>query len=135
MHANLNRYTEFVEGVTSKESNSLVAFIERINYLEKTTGINMPLLMTGGFGLGSESGEFQEIVKKALFQGKELDEATVFHMKRELGDIVWYWVNACRALNMDPNQVIAENVTKLEARYPGGKFDVFMSENRKDGDL
>ena len=135
MHADLNKYTEFVKGVTSKESNSLEAFVARVNYLEKTTGVNMPLLMTGGFGLGSEGGEFQEIVKKVLFQGKELDEATIFHMKRELGDIIWYWTNACRALNIDPNQVIVENVTKLEARYPGGAFDVYMSENRKDGDL
>ena len=79
--------------------------------------------------------EFQEIVKKILFQGKKLSEENHFHMKRELGDIIWYWINACRALGYDPNEVIAENVTKLESRYPGGHFDAFYSENRKEGDL
>jgi len=56
-------------------------------------------------------------------------------MKRELGDIIWYWINMCRALHLDPNDVIAENVTKLKARYPGGEFNVFQSENRQQGDL
>ena len=50
-------------------------------------------------------------------------------------DIIWYWVNSCRALDIDPNEVIAENVAKLKSRYPGGEFDVHHSENRKDGDL
>jgi NTP pyrophosphatase (non-canonical NTP hydrolase) len=76
-----------------------------------------------------------EIVKKITFQGKPLNEDNLFHMKRELGDIMWYWINACRALNLDPNDVIAENVRKLETRYPGGKFDIYQSENRKAGDL
>lgn len=35
----------------------------------------------------------------------------------------------------DPSEVIAENVKKLESRYPGGTFDVSMSENRQVGDL
>ena len=69
------------------------------------------------------------------FQGKPLNDENVFHMKRELGDIMWYWINACRSLNLDPNDVIQENVNKLESRYPHGKFDVFYSENRKEGDL
>lgn len=91
--------------------------------------------MTGAIGISAEGGEFAEIVKKCAFQGKPMNEETIFHMKRELGDIAWYWVNACRAIGMDPNDVIAENVRKLEARYPGGQFDVHYSENRKEGDL
>ena len=83
----------------------------------------------------SETGEFCEIPKKMFFQGKPLNEENLFHMKRELGDVMWYWINACRALDLDPNDVIAENVKKLEARYPGGSFDPFYSENRKEGDL
>jgi NTP pyrophosphatase (non-canonical NTP hydrolase) len=70
-----------------------------------------------------------------VFQGKPFNEENRFHMKRELGDIMWYWINACRALNYDPNEVIAENVKKLESRYPGGKFDVYHSENRQINDL
>jgi len=140
----LNKYSEFVEAVTSRDSNDLTAFINRLDYLdgmwddkleEKGPTINVPLLLTSAIGLGSESGEFQEIVKKLFFQGKPLTEETVFHMVRELGDIIWYWTNACRALNLDPNDVISENVTKLKARYPTGDFDPFYSENRKEGDL
>jgi NTP pyrophosphatase (non-canonical NTP hydrolase) len=101
----------------------------------KLQGVNISLLNTAAIGLGSETGEFQEIVKKILFQNKPLNEENIFHMKRELGDIMWYWVNACRSLNLDPNDVIAENVEKLKARYPGGEFDPWYSENRKEGDL
>ena len=127
---------EFVQAVTSKESNNYDHLHNRI--LELANGepiINPALLLTAAIGLGSEGGEFQEIVKKIFFQGKPLDEDTIFHMKRELGDIMWYWINACRALGLDPNDVIAENVKKLEARYPGGSFDIHYIENRKDGDL
>jgi len=76
-----------------------------------------------------------EIVKKAIFQGKPMNDENIFHIKRELGDIIWYWVNSCRALGLDPNEVIAENVRKLESRYPGGSFDTHYSENRKEWDL
>ena len=86
-------------------------------------------------GLSSETGELNEIIKKIFFQGKELSVDNVFHMQRELGDILWYWAQACVALHLDPNEVIAENVHKLQSRYPGGKFDVFHSENREAGDL
>jgi NTP pyrophosphatase (non-canonical NTP hydrolase) len=97
--------------------------------------VNIPLLITACMGLAAESGEFIEIPKKIIFQGKALTSENVYHMKRELGDIMWYWINACRALQLDPNEVIAENVDKLKARYPGGSFDAFYSENRKDNDL
>jgi NTP pyrophosphatase (non-canonical NTP hydrolase) len=135
-NVDLNKYKDFVEAVTSKESNNYDHLHKRI--LELANGepvINPSLLLTAGIGLASEGGEFNEIVKKMFFQGKPLNEENVFHMKRELGDIIWYWVNACRALGLDPNEVIAENVKKLESRYPGGSFDVHYSENRKAGDL
>ena len=96
---------------------------------------SLPLLITACLGLAAESGEFIEIPKKIIFQGKALTEDNLFHMKRELGDIMWYWINACRALRLDPNDVIAENVEKLKARYPGGEFNVFNSENRKANDI
>ena len=101
----------------------------------KNPNINMSQLLTGGIGLSSETGEFNEIVKKCIFQGKPLNDETVFHCKRELGDIMWYWISSCRALGLDPNEVIEENVNKLKARYPDGEFDVHYSENRQDGDL
>ena len=144
----LNRYTDFVEAVTSHPSNDLTTFMDTLDRLDAnyevdlTDGqmkhgpnVNIPLLLTACLGLAAESGEFIEIPKKIFFQGKALTDENVFHMKRELGDIMWYWINACRALNLDPNDVIAENVKKLESRYPGGKFDAHYSENRQDGDL
>lgn len=135
MQIDLKRYQEFVEAVTSAESNSVNAFENRVLDLKHSNNINPSLLLTAAIGLGSETGEFQEIVKKIFFQGKEMSEDNRFHMKRELGDIMWYWINACRSLGYDPNEVIAENVDKLKARYPGGQFDVYYSENRKAGDL
>lgn len=136
----LNEYQTFVEKVTSKESNELEIFIDRLRALDadnkgRENPLNLPLLLTAAIGLGSEGGEFQEIVKKIMFQGKPLNDDNVFHMKRELGDITWYWINACRALNLDPNDVIRENVNKLNSRYPEFQFSVDRSENRKAGDL
>lgn len=140
----LNKYKDFVEAVTSKPSNDLSSFMNRLdaldgNYDDPTQkhgpDINVPLLITACFGLAAESGEFIEVPKKIIFQGKPLTEENVFHMVRELGDVMWYWINACRALNVDPNDVIQENIKKLEARYPGGSFDATYSENRKEGDI
>jgi len=134
MQIDLNKYSDFVKAITSPASNDIMQLYYRVEEL-KLQGVNISLLNTAAIGLGSETGEFQEIVKKILFQNKPLNEENIFHMIRELGDIMWYWVNACRSLNLDPNDVIAENVEKLKARYPGGEFDPWYSENRKEGDL
>jgi NTP pyrophosphatase (non-canonical NTP hydrolase) len=134
----LNKYKDFVEAVTSEASNDLTTFMNRCDELDGNDGgpsINVPLLLTACLGLAAEGGEFIEVPKKMFFQGKPLTEAEVFHLKRELGDVMWYWINACRALNLDPNDVIDENVRKLESRYPGGTFDAHYSENRKEGDI
>jgi len=146
MHIDLNKYQNFVEKVTSAPSNDLGNFLDICNRLnvnhEVTDGtmqqgpkVNISLLLTAALGMAAETGEFCEIPKKIFFQGKALNDEAVFHMKRELGDVMWYWINACRALDLDPNDVIAENVKKLESRYPGGAFDPYYSENRKQGDL
>jgi len=132
----LNRYKDFVEGVTSSASENLESLISTMRILQtQEPALNVSLLLTSGIGLASEAGEFDEIVKKMIFQGKPWNEETRHHMFRELGDIMWYWITACRAIGVDPNEVIEENVRKLEARYPGGSFDVHYSENRKAGDL
>jgi NTP pyrophosphatase (non-canonical NTP hydrolase) len=146
--ADLNEYSGFVKAVTSDESNYLTTFMNRLDRLDGNyesygpngemqdgPDLNVSLLLTAAFGLSSETGEFNEIVKKCVFQGKKMDADTVYHLKRELGDLAFYWITGCRALNLDPNEVIAENIRKLEARYPDGKFDVYYSENRKENDL
>ena len=133
MEIDLNKYKHFVDAVTSKESKDSQAFDTRWRELNEV--VETPRLLTASIGLGSESGEFSEIVKKCIFQGKPLDEDTKHHLKRELGDIMWYWAQACLALHLDPNDVIIENVDKLKERYPGGEFDASKSEQRKEGDI
>ena len=127
-------YTDFVTKVTSNPSIELDALKESFDQIEKKSGIKTPRLLTAALGLGSETGEFVEIVKKMFLQGKPPSEDNIFHMKRELGDIMWYWVTACAALGLDPYEVISENQEKLAARY-GEKFEVQRSEVRKEGDL
>lgn len=130
----LNKYFGFVDAVTSKPSTDKEAFLARVEELYDQ-GCNVARLHTAADGLSAEAGEFMEIVKKITFQGKPYDEANIFHMKRELGDVMWYWANACMALGLDPYEVIDENIVKLESRFPGGKFSIERSEKRKEGDL
>ena len=127
-------YTDFVTKVTSEPSIDLDALKKSFDEIEQSSGIKTPRLLTAALGLGSETGEVVEIVKKMFLQGKPPSEDNIFHMKRELGDIMWYWVTACAALDLDPYEVINENQEKLAARY-GEKFEVGRSEVRKEGDL
>ena len=127
-------YTDFVTKVTSDPSIDLEMLKKSFDNIENTSNIKTPRLLTAALGLGSETGEFVEIVKKMFLQGKPPSEDNIFHMKRELGDIMWYWVTACAALELDPYEVISENQEKLAARY-GEKFEVGRSEVRKEGDL
>lgn len=132
----LNKYADFVMAVTSKESREVEAFISRLREVHfDSATLNGSLLLTAMIGMTSEAGEAQEIVKKVLFQGKPFTEETRIHLKKELGDVIWYWINACNALDLDPNEVVQQNVEKLQARYPGGNFDAHYSENRKEGDI
>jgi NTP pyrophosphatase (non-canonical NTP hydrolase) len=127
-------YSDFVTKVTSEPSLDLDALKKSMDDIESESDIKMPRLLTSALGLGSETGEFVEIVKKMVLQGKPPSEDNIFHMKRELGDIMWYWATACSSLGLDPYEVIHENQVKLEARY-GEKFEVQRSEVRKEGDL
>ena len=135
MTVDTQKYLEFVEGVTSAPSTNLAALLSRITELELDYDANVPKLLTAALGLAAESGEFTEVVKKIILQGKPYNEDNVFHMKRELGDICWYIAQACMALDTSFDEIIEMNVDKLKARYPGGEFDVSKSENRKDGDI
>jgi len=134
MTVDTDKYLEFVEGVTSDESLYLDYMMRRIAELE-VQETNVPQLLTAALGLTAEAGEFTEVVKKILFQGKPYTEDNIFHMKRELGDICWYIAQACMALDTSFDEIIEMNVEKLKARYPGGEFDVSKSENRAEGDL
>ena len=135
MTVDTEKYLDFVAGVTSKPSSDLPALLSRITDLDVECDADIPRLLTAALGLTAESGEFTEVVKKIILQGKPYTQENQFHMKRELGDICWYLAQACMALDTTFDEIIEMNVDKLKARYPGGEFDVHKSENRKEGDL
>jgi len=130
----LDKYTQFVDSTTSYPSKSNEEMIARIQQLNER---NVPIarLMTAAVGMSAEAGEFTEIIKKLVFQGKELTEENRIHLLKELGDVYWYFTQAMLGLEVDLNEVVLTNVMKLTARYPDGAFDVFHSENRADGDI
>ena len=135
MTVDTEKYVDFVKEVTSNESDHYAALLTRMNNLELEDDCNIPPLITAAFGLTAEAGEFTEVVKKIILQGKPYNEDNIFHMKRELGDICWYLAQACMALDTSFDEIMEMNVDKLKARYPGGEFDVHKSENRAEGDL
>ena len=130
----LSKYTIFVDGVTSDPSKDYQSFLESLSALDGK-GANIHRLLTAAVGISAEGGEFMEIVKKMVFQGKPWDEHNRKHLIIELGDVMWYVMQACKALDVSIEEVVAGNVDKLKKRYPGGDFDVYYSENRKEGDL
>ena len=128
------KYSEFVNAVTSDASTDFLALSDRLVALDEK-GANIERLLTAGVGINAEGGEFLEIIKKMIFQGKPFNADNKEHMIIELGDLMWYVAQACMALEVSLDEVVARNVKKLEKRYPGGQFDVYYSENREDGDL
>ena len=132
MTSNFNNYTRFVNTVTSTPSKDSDAFIYRLQELGGDVAIQR--LLTASIGISAESGEFMEIVKKMVFQGKPCNEDNLEHLKIELGDIMWYVAQACMALEVDMEDVLNTNIKKLEKRYPDGHFAEFYSENRQAGD-
>ena len=133
---NTDAYLDFVDAVTSEESKDYISFNSRCFDIQKgDDGIPINRLITAALGMSAESGEFTEVVKKIVFQGKPYTEENRFHMKRELGDVMWYVAQACMSLDTTIDEIIEMNVEKLKARYPGGEFDVHYSENRQEGDV
>lgn len=130
-----NKYIEFVRQTTSPASSDFAQLLSRMTELEATNDADVPRLLTAALGMSAEAGEFTEVVKKIILQGKTYNEESIFHMKRELGDICWYLAQACMSLNTSFDEVLQMNYEKLSARYPEGAFDVYHSENRVEGDL
>jgi len=127
-------YIRFVDEVTSEASKDPQEFSDALDIIDETSGVSPERLITAAMGICAEGGEFTEVVKKCVFQGKPMDEHTLYHLKRELGDIMWYIAQGCIALEVPLEDIIWMNIEKLEARYPNG-FEQFRSENRKDGDV
>jgi len=129
----LHKYVDFVDAVTSDPSKDFKSFIESLNNLDRE-GSNINRLTTAAVGISAEGGEFMEIVKKMVFQGKPWNDDNREHLIIELGDVLWYVAQACMALEVSFDDVVAGNVEKLKKRYPGGEFDVYHSENRSADD-
>ena len=127
-------YKKFVDGVTSEPSTDFLALSDRLVELDEK-GANIERLLTAGVGINAEGGEFLEIVKKMIFQGKPFDAGNKEHLIIELGDLMWYAAQACIALEVSMDEVLDRNITKLSKRYPAGTFDAYYSENRVEGDL
>ena len=130
-----NKYIDFVRDTTSPASKDFAQLLSRMTELEVNDDVDVSRLLTAALGISAEAGEFTEIVKKILLQGKPYNEDNVFHMKRELGDICWYIAQACMALDTNFEEILEINYQKLSARYPEGTFSVYKSENRNDGDV
>ena len=133
MTIKFERYEEFVSAVTSDASTNFVDFADRIGDLDRQ-GANIERLLTAGVGINAEGGEFLEIIKKMVFQGKPWNEDNREHLISELGDVMWYVAQATMALDISFDEVIETNVNKLKKRYPGGEFNVHNSEVRAAGD-
>ena len=129
------KYIEFVRQTTSPASSDLSSLLSRMTELEASTDADVPRLLTAALGMTAEAGEFTEVIKKIILQGKPYTEENEFHLKRELGDICWYLAQAFMALGTDFEEILQMNYEKLSARYPEGAFDVYRSENRVKGDL
>ena len=134
-HIDPKKYIEFVRQTTSPASSDFAQLLSRLTELETTVDADVPRLLTASLGMSAEAGEFTEVVKKIFLQGKSYNEENTFHLKRELGDICWYIAQACMALDTDFDEILQMNYDKLSSRYPEGAFDVYYSENRKEGDL
>lgn len=130
---NFSKYEEFVSQVTSEPSTNFVDFADRIGELDRE-GANIERLLTSGVGINAEGGEFLEIIKKMVFQGKPFNDDNREHLIIELGDLMWYVAQATQALGISMDEVLETNVNKLKKRYPGGEFDIYMSENRAADD-
>ena len=82
-------------------------------------------------GLAGEVGELNDMIKKWVFHEKELDET---HLKKELGDVMWYVAMMCESMGWDLDDILQMNIDKLKARYPDG-FDPIKANNRQEGDV
>jgi NTP pyrophosphatase (non-canonical NTP hydrolase) len=129
----INKYSQFVDSVLSSQSKNLEDFIQSLRNIQEQ-GVSPSLLDTAATGLAGEGGEFNDIVKKLFFQGKPLTDEVKTHLKKELGDVIFYWIVACQALNVDPMEIISTNHQKLSARYPDG-FSEHRSNNKAKDDI
>ena len=118
---------DLIDKTASDEYLNFDAFLTAIAEADE----DIHMLLGAGIGLSGEVGEFNEILKKHVWQGREFDAD---HAKKELGDIYWYFALACKALDTTPEEIEKLITDKLMKRYEGGTFTVAQSNNRKIDD-
>lgn len=84
-------------------------------------------------GMVSEVGEIHGIYQK-LYQGHSFEGGALEHLKKELGDLLWFIAEYCTANEWELEEIMQINIDKLKARYPDG-FEAERSINRAEGDI
>lgn len=103
----------------------------RLQQASETPWFDVGGIVNASFGLSGETGELNDMTKKAIFHGHELNENK---LKKEIGDILWYVAMMCKSFGFEMEEIMQLNIDKLKARYPEG-FDPEKSQHRKEGDV
>ena len=127
-------YIDFVKSVTSKPSCDAEVLIERIRELEGD-GVKLTHLLTFALGMIGELGETVDLIKKVVFQSREMTQDVKDKLCKEASDVAFYFAQFCIAMDVDFEDIMQINFDKLSARYPEGHFSVHRSENRRSGDV
>ena len=123
-----SEYQKLAMRTNDGESTERLGFLTSI---DENTVVDFGGLINGCLGLAGESGETLDMIKKWVFHEKELDKE---HLKKEIGDVMWYVAMICESAGFDLDDVLQTNVDKLKARYPEG-FDTYLANHRKEGDI
>lgn len=112
---------EFVEKALRTESSSFKPLVA-----VDGTKYSSERLLHAALGMQTETAEFSDALKKAIFYGKPLD---VVNLCEELGDLFWYMAIAVDELKTTFTKEQTRVIKKLELRYPD-KFSEDKAENR-----
>lgn len=123
---------EYVElAMRTNDGRATERILRAIEKASKESGIDVGGVLNACLGLSGEAGETLDMVKKWVFHEKELD---IDHLKKEIGDVMWYVAMICHSFNFDLDEILQMNVDKLKARYPEG-FDIERANHRVAGDI
>ena len=98
---------------------------------ENGIGEDTGTILNACLGLSGEVGEFNDMIKKWIFHNTPLDKE---HVKKEIGDVMWYVAMMCESFGFSLDDVMQTNVDELIARYPDG-FDTYRANHRAKDDV
>jgi NTP pyrophosphatase (non-canonical NTP hydrolase) len=82
-------------------------------------------ILTWGLGIAGEAGDIASCIKKTFAHNNDQKEG----IKENIGDTLWYAAMICNFFNWEIEEVLAQNIAKLQKRYPNG----FTTENASRG--